>query len=342
MPENNSPMQGMIPAFMNTPQYQQQMQGLAMQLRQQEDGMKRTKKFLKAYEDIQLNQPMPQQQPAFMQPPGGQVQAQNQQLAASVAPEAGEQGPTSFTQLAGGMGGQMDMEDSSGPIPSAEPSSANEEVVPGSPGDPGLARRGKLEASNPKRQAHRKTLDEVGRLNAKNAAFDKVVKDTSWQGMSSWIDELKDWLYKAKREVKIGKNTEASKTEMKVLQRTVNNVQADLKNAKKIDMEIAQKLKKIASSMPNKAMGLGAAFGGSLMSDAYAADASENGPEMSAGRTVDQGAPGKNDNPRTSAAHQAFLELQTKTGNYMVNRRPGARGQEPIEYSAGEDVQRAQ
>ena len=343
MPDNNSQMQGMMPAFMNNPQHQQQMQGLAMQVRQQEDGMKRTKKFLKAYEDIQLNQPIPPQQPAFMQPPGGQVQAQNQQLAASVAPEAAEAGPTSFTQMAGGMGGQQDMgmEDSSGPIPSAEPSAAGEGVPPGSPGDPGLSQQG-FKASSGNTQAGRKFADTDMRIAGKDAAYDKVVKNTSWTGMPSWMAELKDWLHKAKVEVKIGKNTEASKVEMKVLQRTVKSVEADLKNAKKIDMDIAKKLKNIAASMPNKALGLGAAFGGSLMADAYAADAASNTPEMNAGRAVDQGAPGRNDNPRTSAAHQAFLELQAKTGNYAVNRKPGARGQEPIKYSAGEDVQNAQ
>ena len=99
-------MAGPTPAFMNQPQYQQQMQSLAMQVRQQEDGIKRTKKFLKAYEDIQLAQPMPMQQPqqpAFMQPPGGMAQAMNNNL-----PQV-EESAMSFTEMAGGMGGGEDM-----------------------------------------------------------------------------------------------------------------------------------------------------------------------------------------------------------------------------------------
>lgn len=97
-------MAGLTPAFMNHPQYQQQMQGLAMQVRQQEEGTKKIKKFLKAYEDIQLSAPMmPQQapqQPGFMQPPGGNVQSMNNRLPRN-EPQY-EEAPTSFTELAGG------------------------------------------------------------------------------------------------------------------------------------------------------------------------------------------------------------------------------------------------
>ena len=104
-PQDPSQMKASLtPAFMNQPQYQQQMQGLAMQVRQQEEGTKKIKKFLKAYEDIQLSAPMgpPQapQQPGFMQPPGGAVQSMNNNLPRN-EPQY-EDAPTSFTEMAGG------------------------------------------------------------------------------------------------------------------------------------------------------------------------------------------------------------------------------------------------
>lgn len=105
-------MAGMAPAFMNQPQYQQQMQNLAMQVRQQEEGTKKIKKFLKAYEDIQLSAPMGQAQapmqpgfmggggqPPMMQPPGGAVASMNNRLPRN---DMTEPAPTSFTQIAGG------------------------------------------------------------------------------------------------------------------------------------------------------------------------------------------------------------------------------------------------
>jgi hypothetical protein len=295
MPQDPSQMAGPTPAFMNQPQYQQQMQSLAMQVRQQEDGIKRTKKFLKAYEDIQLAQPMPMQQPqqpAFMQPPGGMAQAMNNNL-----PQV-EEPAMSFTEMAGGMGGgemagaemgggeDMGMVGEMGAEGEVGPEGQQPDYGPpreqpfegkmrpsqpsGSPGDPGLAKRGK-DASSPMRQAERVALNEAGKQNAQNAAFDKVVKENSWTGMPSWIEELSDWVFKAKREVEIGKNTDASPVEMKVLKRTLKDVQTDLKNAKKIDKSIAEKLKKIASSIPNKAIsaGLSGAMGGNLMADAH-------------------------------------------------------------------------
>ena len=104
-----------MPAFMNQPQYQQQMQGLAMQVRQQEEGTKKIKKFLKAYEDIQLSAPMAPQQPGFMgggmpqqpqqpqqpmmQPPGGGVRAGNNNIPRN---DMSEPAPESFTAMAGG------------------------------------------------------------------------------------------------------------------------------------------------------------------------------------------------------------------------------------------------
>lgn len=375
MPENNSPMQGMMPAFMNTPQYQQQMQGLAMQLRQQEDGIKRTKKFLKAYEDIQLNQPMPQQQPAFMQPPGGMVQNQNQQLAASVAPEAGEQAPTSFTTLAGGMGAQQGMEDSSGPVPSAEPSASSNPEPQWDGGfklDPAeepstkrdtsedkvpLDKRGDFDASRPSRQQERKKVNQEDAYFGKGVAMGKIENDAQSKRLS--IVDLEKRIQYLERDVKKGSSTTIetdprtgktypipgySEKQIAEKKQQIAAAKDAIAEAKK-QIEIANKKYKLASkSTPNKAMGLGlgVGIGGSLMADAYAADAAENTPEMRAGRNVDQGKPGRNDNPRTAAAHQAYLEQQARTGNYMVNRKPASRGQEPIDYSAADDVRRAQ
>jgi hypothetical protein len=378
MPENNSPMQGMMPAFMNTPQYQQQMQSLAMQLRQQEDGIKRTKKFLKAYEDIQLNQPIPQQQPAFMQPPGGMVQAQNQQLAASVAPEAGEQAPTSFTQLAGGMGGQQGMEGDAGPAgtpgptpeeptqgqhpewnggfklgPAGEPSTkrdTSEDKVP-------LDQRGDFDASRPSRQQERKKINQEEAYYGKGVAMGKIENDAQSNRLN--IIDLERRIQYLEKDIKKGSSTTIetdprtgktypiggySEKQIEEKKTQISQAKDAIAKAKK-QIEIANKKYKLASkSTPNKAMGLGlsATIGGALMSDAYAADAAQNSPEMAAGRNVDQGSPGRNDNPRTAAAHQAYLEQQAKTGNYMVNRKPGSRGQQPIEYSAAEDVRAAQ
>lgn len=112
MPQDPSSMPGMTPAFMNQPQYQQQMQGLAMQVRQQEEGTKKIKKFLKAYEDIQLSAPMMQPQapmqpgfmggggqPPMMQAPGGRVASGNNNLPRN---DMTEPAPTSFTEMAGG------------------------------------------------------------------------------------------------------------------------------------------------------------------------------------------------------------------------------------------------
>lgn len=61
------------PMFMNQPQYQQQMQQLAMQVKGQEEGIKKVKKFLKSYEDLQMTQApaAPMQAAPQMQPPGG-------------------------------------------------------------------------------------------------------------------------------------------------------------------------------------------------------------------------------------------------------------------------------
>lgn len=113
MPQESNALAGMTPAFMNQPQYQQQMQGLAMQVRQQEEGTKKIKKFLKAYEDIQLSAPMQApQQPGFMggnqmsnqeqgfyQPPGGSARSMNNTLPQN---DMTEPAPTSFTEMAGG------------------------------------------------------------------------------------------------------------------------------------------------------------------------------------------------------------------------------------------------
>jgi hypothetical protein len=387
MPDNNSPMQGMMPAFMNSPQHQQQMQGLAMQLRQQEDGIKRTKKFLKAYEDIQLNQPIPPQQPSFMQPPGGQVQAQNQQLAASVAPEAAEAGPTSFTQMAGGMGGQQGMEGDTGsagtPGPTPEGPEfrseqdkerlasrrqkiydgllAGEEYSPPGEEKLPLEKRGDYDASRETRQDFRKKSDMRMRDTQKQNALGKAELEGFGSLDESLASEndLRRQISNLEKDIKKGSATtietdpSTGKTypipgmrgdKIPAAKEKLKKLKADVEKIMDLKKKVFEKLEKIRKSVPNKSMGLGLGIGigGSLMADAYATDASSNTPEMRAGRAVDQGAPGRNDNPRTSAAHQAYLEQQAKSGNYMVNRKPGARGQEPIEYSAGEDVRNAQ
>jgi hypothetical protein len=133
-------MASLTPAFMNQPQYQQQMQGLAMQVRQQEEGTKKIKKFLKAYEDIQLSAPMmqPQQapQPGFMQPPGGNVQSMNNNLPRN-EPQY-EEAPTSFTEMAGGSipsEGEDDMTSySEAPISPEEAGYSNASNETGGPG----------------------------------------------------------------------------------------------------------------------------------------------------------------------------------------------------------------
>ena len=366
--------------------------------------MKRTKKFLKAYEDIQLNQPMPQapQQPAFMQPPGGQVQAQNQQLAASVAPEAAEAGPTSFTQMAGGMGGQQGMEGDAGPagapgdptpgttrfpntigkegfvelgggsdgspsgtynayargrqINQSEMNARNPKGANTPPGtDPGLAEEGNPNAREPQVQRERMnseaTMRQFGKKNAAGTA-EIAAKDVigSEYDLRRQISILEKDLKKGsattiETDPRTGKTYPIpgmSEKAIPAAKEKLTKLKDELTKIEQMKRKAWDKFHKINASIPNKALGLGVGIGGSLMADAYAADAETNTPEMRAGRAVDQGAPGRNDNPRTSAAHQAYLEQQAKSGNYMVNRKPGARGQEPIEYSAGEDVRIAQ
>jgi hypothetical protein len=379
-------MAGMTPAFMNQPQYQQQMQGLAMQVRQQEEGTKKIKKFLKAYEDIQLSAPMAPQQPGFMggnqmsnqeqgmmQPPGGAMRSMNNNLPQN---DMTEPAPTSFSEMAGGSApvqpageeeqmapDDMTSEYGAGEEMSTPTSSDGGEYGPpreqrfesemrpsqpsGSPGDPGLSKRGSPVVPGGYIQAERKASNEAKKQNAQNAAFDKTVKDNSWTGMPSWIAELKDWVFKAKREVKIAENTGASKVEMKVLKRTVKNIETDLKNAKKIDKSIADKLKKIASSTPNKAMGL-AGLGAGLLAGTGQAGATAFPPEdaevffgrMNADKDFNRL------NAREKAAVQKYLEYKAESDSIDarvdVPKGRAGRMDEPIEYSSAEKALRSQ
>jgi hypothetical protein len=371
-------MAGMAPAFMNQPQYQQQMQGLAMQVRQQEEGTKKIKKFLKAYEDIQLSAPMMQpqapQQPGFMggnqmsnqeqgmmQPPGGNVRSMNNTLPQN---DMTEPAPTSFTEMAGGQmpaegempsEGEDNMTSYSGAEEAGSSNASDEEwdggfslrdPKPGEPGDPGLSKRGQL-ADYGNTQAARQIKNTEKMIAGKDAAFDKTVKENSWTGMPSWIAELKDWVFKAKREVKIAENTGASKAEMKVVKRTLKNVETDLKNAKKIDKSIADKLKKIASSTPNKAMGL-AGLGGGLLAGTGQASATAFPPEdaevffgrMNADKDFNRL------NAREKAAVQKYLEYKAESDsiNARVDVPKGRSGRmdEPIEYTSADKVKRSQ
>ena len=383
MPQESDSMAGMAPAFMNQPQYQQQMQGLAMQVRQQEEGTKKIKKFLKAYEDIQLSAPMMQpqapQQPGFMggnqmsnqeqgmmQPPGGNARSMNNTLPQNDMTEAA---PTSFTEMAGGsvsseptyeeapigeeeaMGGLPPEKGNPQPYGPPKEQRFESEMRPsqpsGSPGDPGLSKRGSPVVPGGYIQAERQESNKVKKQNAKNAAFDKTVKDNSWTGMPSWIAELKDWIFKAKREVKIAENTGASKAEMKVVKRTLKNVETDLKNAKKIDKSIADKLKKIASSTPNKAMGL-AGLGAGLLAGTGQASATAFPPEDAEvffGRmNADKDFNSLND--REKAAVQKYLEYKAESDSIDarvdVPKGRSGRMDEPIEYTSSEKALRSQ
>lgn len=367
-------MAGLAPAFMNQPQHQQQMQSLAMQVRQQEEGTKKIKKYLKAYEDIQLSQPMqPQQQPqafqqpGFMQPPGGGVQSMNNTIPRN-EPQI-EDAPTSFTEMAGGQIPQEESSDSmmSGgedlQFPSTDASDNDEPYGPpkeqrfenkmrpsqpaGSSGDPGLSKRGSPVIPGGYIQAERQASNEAKKQNAKNAAFDKTIKENSWTGMPSWMAELKDWVFKAKREVKIAENTGASKVEMKLLKGTVKNIETDLKNAKKIDKSIADKLKNISSSTPNKAMGLAGMTAG-LLAGAGSASAAAFPPEdaevlfgrMNADKDFNRL------NNREKAAVQKFLEYKAESDSIDarvdVPKGRAGRMNEPIEYTSAEKVMRSQ
>ncbi len=203
-PQDPSQMKASLaPAFMNQPQYQQQMQGLAMQVRQQEEGTKKIKKFLKAYEDIQLSAPMgpPQapQQPGFMQPPGGSVQSMNNNLPRN-EPEIAD-APTSFTEMAGGQipaEGEDNMTSySEAPIgaeeagysnasneggdeewsqgftlgPAGPPPTGRDKSEDGTP----LEHRGDWDASRVTRQDDRKKADMKAREAGKEAAIDKAI-----------------------------------------------------------------------------------------------------------------------------------------------------------------------
>lgn len=135
-------MAGLAPAFMNQPQHQKQMQNLAMQVRQQEEGTKKIKKYLKAYEDIQLSgpisymgdpsqmqQPQAPQQPGFMQPPGGNVQSMNNTIPRN-EPQI-EDAPTSFTEMAGGQISEEGMMSTSEDTEEMSTPTADEGPAPG-------------------------------------------------------------------------------------------------------------------------------------------------------------------------------------------------------------------
>ena len=297
MPQDPSQMAGPTPAFMNQPQYQQQMQSLAMQVRQQEDGIKRTKKFLKAYEDIQLAQPMPMQQPqqpAFMQPPGGMAQAMNNNL-----PQV-EESAMSFTEMAGGMGGgemagaEMSGGEDMGMVgemgaegevgPEGQPGPAPEI---GSPEDPGLSQRGNKEASSYVTQATRGTDDFLagrqGKAKAETKAYEGYEQATKEAGVKdNEVGALKRKIQLLEIDLKKGPGTHIetdprtgktypipgiAKEDMPMMKKQLETLKEGLK---KIDAAF-EKIKKIRGSTPNKAMsaGLGTVMGGNLMADAH-------------------------------------------------------------------------
>jgi hypothetical protein len=316
---------------------------------------------------------MSNQEQGMMQPPGGAMRSMNNNLPQN---DMTEPAPTSFSEMAGGSApvqpageeeqmapDDMTSEYGAGEEMSTPTSSDGGEYGPpreqrfesemrpsqpsGSPGDPGLSKRGSPVVPGGYIQAERKASNEAKKQNAQNAAFDKTVKDNSWTGMPSWIAELKDWVFKAKREVKIAENTGASKVEMKVLKRTVKNIETDLKNAKKIDKSIADKLKKIASSTPNKAMGL-AGLGAGLLAGTGQAGATAFPPEdaevffgrMNADKDFNRL------NAREKAAVQKYLEYKAESDSIDarvdVPKGRAGRMDEPIEYSSAEKALRSQ
>jgi hypothetical protein len=134
---------------------------------------------------------------------------------------------------------------------------------------------------------------------------------------------------------------------MKVLKRTVKNIETDLKNAKKIDKSIADKLKKIASSTPNKAMGL-AGLGAGLLAGTGQAGATAFPPEdaevffgrMNADKDFNRL------NAREKAAVQKYLEYKAESDSIDarvdVPKGRAGRMDEPIEYSSAEKALRSQ
>lgn len=361
-----------MPAFMNQPQYQQQMQGLAMQVRQQEEGTKKIKKFLKAYEDIQLSAPMAPQQPGFMgggmqqqpqqpmmQPPGGAVRAGNNNIPRN---DMSEPAPESFTAMAGGSvpsEGEDNMVSYSGADEEmSTPSSSDgeewdggfslQDPKPGSPGDPGLSKKGQL-ADYGNTQAARKIKNTEKMIAGKDAAFDRTVKESGWKGMPIWIDTLGKWLKDAKAKLSSAKEAPVSSSVVNSsLKKEIKSLQQDLKTAKKLDKDVAAKLKKIASSTPNKAMGL-AGLGAGLLAGTGQASATAFPPEdaevffgrMNADKDFNRL------NAREKAAVQKYLEYKAESDAIdarvdVPRGRSGQRDKEPIEYTSAEKVMRSQ
>lgn len=352
MPQDPSQMAGMAPAFMNQPQYQQQMQQLAMQVRQQEDGIKKTKKFLKAYEDIQLSQPMPQpqQQPAFMQPPGGMAQAMNNNL-----PQV-EEAPMSFTQMAGGMAGGEDagavgdagVEGDVGPEgqPAASPRI-------GSPEDPGLSQMGNKDAGDWVEQSLRNSRNYFEKYDAKGKAqlkayeeYDQATKDAGVK--DGEVGQLKRRIQLLEMDIKKGPGTHietdprTGKTypisgipekDMPMMKKQLEKMKEGLK---KIETAF-EKVKNIRRSIPNKALGLGATIGGSLMATANAM-ASSGDPEIDIGRWILAEGVGRKRklSEEEAAAVRKVLELEYEGELPGQGRLPRSPGLEPIDYTTSE------
>lgn len=399
---------------MNTPQYQQQMQSLAMQVRQQEDGIKRTKKFLKAYEDIQLAQPMPQQQPAFMQPPGGQVAAMNNNLAAQPAQE--EQA-MSFTQMAGGMGGGEMMgpegdagvegeagpEGQPGPGPRGRPEKDAQgryydtgmTLSPGASMNPyvtdaertaqqqsdtanaeyekrmgidkqkrklAVETRNKFEDDVPLEQRGSKTAQDADVQRAR-AASDKLIgraqKSTAANNaelgslnLKEEISKMTDRLKDLARIVKKGTTTSIetdpstgktypipgySQQSIDQAKSTIKEIEGKLDNAKKMLAHSEAKRQKIAASRPNRALGLGATIGGSLMATANAM-ASGGDPEIDIGRWILAEGVGKRKKltEEEAMAVRKVLDLEYEGELPGQGRAPRSSGLEPIDYSTTE------
>ncbi len=402
-PQDPSQMKASLtPAFMNQPQYQQQMQGLAMQVRQQEEGTKKIKKFLKAYEDIQLSAPMMQpqapQQPGFMQPPGGNVQSMNNNLPRN-EPQY-EEAPTSFTEMAGGQmpaEGEMPAEGaddmtsySEAPIGAEEAGYSNasnegggeewdQGFILGPAGPPPTGRdksedgtplehRGDWDASRVTRQDDRKKADMKAREAGKEAAIDRgifgdkkaaaeydrieeqmrqIEKDLIKKGSSYRTGDgafgQKQW---ADTSVKADFDTEEGKKvkpEYERLRKLSNEARWAVEKARK---SIA-KLKQIAMSKPNKALGLAGMASGLLAGTASASAAAfpPEDAEIFLGR-INKDKDYNRLNDREKAAVQKFLEYKAESDSIDarvdVPKGRSGRMDEPIEYSSAQKALRSQ
>lgn len=366
-------MAGLTPAFMNQPQYQQQMQGLAMQVRQQEEGTKKIKKFLKAYEDIQLTAPMqPQQapqQPGFMQPPGGAVQSMNNNLPRN-EPQY-EDAPTSFTEMAGGSipEGEDDMTSySEAPIGAEEAGYSNTSDEGGSTPKPSvpsrdksedkypLEQRGDWDASRKSRQENLKKVSNQEASFGKGRAMGKLENQAQAERLN--IIDLERRIQYLERDItKTGPNIETdprtgktypmpgySQEQIAKKKEQIAEAKAAIADAKK-KIETANKKYELArKSKPNKAFGIA----GGLLAGTAAAGAATFPPEdaeiflgrISADKDFNRL------NEREKAAVQKFLEYKAESDSIDarvdVPKGRSGRMDEPIEYTSAEKLMRSQ